>query len=291
MEHKRIAFLGGGNMAEAVLAGLLRAGHPPSSIIVSEILPSRADYLISRYHVPVTSCNSEAASNAPFLVLAVKPLYVPQVLREVCDAVRQNNATVLSIAAGVRVSDMRRWLGGSQEEGEKGYVPKVVRCMPNTPALVACGATGVYAGEGVGEEGKRDVEMVLKEVSQVVEWVKEEKLLDAVTAVSGSGPAYFFMLMEQMSDAGVAAGLSREMADRLTIQTCFGAAKMAQLGEDGFAELRRKVTSPNGTTYAALMYMEKYNVQKRIEEAVVKAAERSEELGDELSRMSVNKED
>lgn len=266
-------------MAEAVLAGLVRAGHPLTQLIVSEVIPARRDYLASTYNVQVTEDNSVAAAKADLIVLAVKPNHVPQVLRGVCSVIKQRQSTLLSVAAGVRVPDMCKWLGQCD-----GYMPHVVRCMPNTPALVACGAAGVYAGEQVTTESRELVETVLRAVSNVVCWVEREDLLDAVTAVSGSGPAYFFLLMECMSDAGVAAGLPRDIADQLTIQTCFGAAKMSQNGVDSFANLRQKVTSPNGTTYAALMHMEANNVAGSLRDAVVKAAERSKELGDELSR-------
>ena len=279
---KHIAFLGGGNMAEAVLAGLIRRNHPPHLITVSEILPARRDHLYSKYHIPVTSDNVLAASRAHILVLAVKPHHVPEVLKQVAEKVHQRNAVVISIAAGVRIHDMQRWLG---ETEEFKYTPRVIRCMPNTPALIACGAVGVYADpERIGEEARLDVESVLRAVSQVVCWVRDESELDAVTAVSGSGPAYFFWLMEAMSDAGVASGLSRETADELTVQTCLGAARMAQLGEDSFAELRRKVTSPNGTTYAALMHLDQHEAGRVFRDAIKAAAKRSRELGDELGR-------
>lgn len=193
MTYKHITFLGGGNMAEAVLAGLLKTGHPTTKVTVCEVMDERARYVHHTYHVPVTADAASAASNADVLIIAVKPNHVEQVMRDVASQVEARNALVLSVAAGVRVDDISLWLGEHD-----GYKPRVVRCMPNTPALVGCGAAGVYAGAVVNQDGRDTVEEILKAVSKVVRWVDDENLLDAVTAVSGSGPAYFFLLMEAM---------------------------------------------------------------------------------------------
>ncbi|RKP10104.1 pyrroline-5-carboxylate reductase [Thamnocephalis sphaerospora] len=280
--HPRITFIGGGNMAEAILAGLLRKGHPTDRLVVSEPMPERQTYLREHYpELAVHSDNTVASADAELIVLAVKPGVVPAVLAGIRDIVARNQAVLLSIAAGVRLTDMEQWLRG---DDHATLQPAIVRCMPNTPALVGHGATGLYANANASPKQRAAVETVLRAVSGALCWVTEESQLDAVTAVSGSGPAYFFLLMEAMEEAGVQAGLPRDIAAKLTAQTALGAAHMALQSDDNTAELRRKVTSPNGTTYAAITHMENGNVPETLRAAVRAAADRSAELGEELGR-------
>jgi pyrroline-5-carboxylate reductase len=290
-EPANIAFIGGGNMAEAIIAGLIHTGHPLERLTVSEPMAARREYLIGRYPSlasRISENNMKATNNANVVVLAVKPSIVPVVLNELRDQLFATGAVVLSIAAGVRLVDMTRWLTETAtSEKMKQWQPPVVRCMPNTPALVGHGAAGVYASAAVNAQQRASVANVLNAVSETVCWVDSEDQIDAVTAVSGSGPAYFFLLLEAMVDAGVQTGLSHEVASQLAVQTCLGAAHMAMKSKDTFAELREKVTSPNGTTYAAITHMERGNVPACLREAIQAAAERSAELGEELGRAKI----
>ncbi|KAI9592308.1 pyrroline-5-carboxylate reductase, partial [Syncephalis fuscata] len=279
----RIAFIGGGNMAEAIIAGLLHTGHPIDRLNVSEPMAARRDYLIQRYPAlapRITDDNSKAANDANVVVLAVKPSVVPIVLDGLREQLFATGAVILSIAAGVRLSDMTRWLTETASHDDlKSWQPPIVRCMPNTPALVGHGAAGVYANPAVSPKQRASVANVLDAVSETVCWVDTESQIDAVTAVSGSGPAYFFLLLEAMVDAGVKAGLSPEVAAQLSAQTCLGAAHMAMKTTDTFAELREKVTSPNGTTYAAITHMEQGGVPECLRAAV--------QLGEELGQAKI----
>jgi pyrroline-5-carboxylate reductase len=283
-----IAFIGGGNMAEAIFAGLLRKGHPNSRIHVAEPVEERQAYLRERYPGLNVYSNGVAASQtADLIVVAVKPAVVPVVLSELRDLAHQKRPVFLSIAAGVRLVDMERWLCTNTTSTDKQWRPAIVRCMPNTPALLGYGAAGAYANSVVTSSQRAMVEDTLNAVSQLVCWVTEESQLDAVTAVSGSGPAYFFLLMEAMEEAGVQAGLPRDISARLTAQTALGAAQMALQSKDNTAVLRQKVTSPNGTTYAAITHMERGRVPEILREAVKAAADRSAELGEELGRAKI----
>ncbi|RUP16033.1 pyrroline-5-carboxylate reductase, partial [Jimgerdemannia flammicorona] len=277
--HPTIVFIGGGNMAEAIAGGLLANGYPNHRIRVSEPLPERIAYLHDRYptlnvladnHVALRGANPESSPAADVVVLAVKPQILRPVVTDIAPTLRAANPLVISIAAGIRTEDILRWAGAKDVA--------LVRCMPNTPALVLEGAAGLYATAKVSEAQKETAERILGAVSKKVAWVHKEELLDAVTAVSGSGPAYFFLVMEAM--AALDLGLSPDVAKDLTIQTCLGAAKMAQTSPDDLATLRRKVTSPKGTTEAAINTMEEGGVRRVIEAGVRAADARGKELAD-----------
>ncbi|KAJ1552822.1 hypothetical protein HK096_010304, partial [Nowakowskiella sp. JEL0078] len=262
-------------MASAIIGGLISNGFSASNICVSEPVDSLSSSLKLRFNVNITNSNSNAveflaSSTSSVLIFAVKPQIMKIVAEEVSSAVGNTAPLIISIAAGITVADLARWLA----------VPaSIVRCMPNTPALVNEGATGVFASASVTAQQKEVVESVLGSVSAKTFWVEKEDLLDVVTGLSGSGPAYFFFLIESIEQAAVDLGLPRDVARGLAAQTCLGAGKMAvSTGEDP-KELRRKVTSPNGTTEAGVKSLEDSDARKILGNAVIKATKRSKELG------------
>jgi len=276
VQTPRLTFVGGGNMAEAIIGGLLTGGYPPSHLTVSEPVPERVAYLASKYHgINIhRGENNLAVSESPadVVILAVKPQVMHPVLVDLAATLRTVKPLMISIAGGIRTTDIQRWIGSDDTP--------LVRAMPNTPALVLEGAAGMYATPQVGKEDKQCAERILGAVSKVVRWVNAEEEIDAVTAVSGSGPAYFFLLMEAMEKASQSLGLSAEASKNLVVQTCLGAARMAENSSDDLATLRMKVTSPNGTTEAALKRFEAGGFRQLVEEALVAANRRSKELAE-----------
>ncbi len=272
MENACITFLGGGNMAASLIGGLIADGLPADRMTVSDPSAERREWLSARFGVAVHEDNRQAVAGADVVVLAVKPQVMRGLLAEVRDRICESNPLVVSIAAGLRTEALLRWLGCR---------PPLVRCMPNTPALVQSGVTALYAGEDVDEARRSLAESILRAVG-ITLWVEDEALLDAVTALSGSGPAYCFLLMEAMQAAGETLGLAPEQARLLTLQTVFGAAKMALESEEGPEVLRARVTSPGGTTERALAVFEEGGFRTLVQRAIEAAAERSRELADEL---------
>lgn len=268
--HKHISFIGGGNMAASLIGGLLQDGHPADRIAVVEPVEERRRWLSSEFQI---DCQAEARlSGTDVVVLAVKPQVLQAVARDLASAIQDNNVLVVSIAAGIRCEDMARWLGGHRS---------IVRCMPNTPALVQTGATGLYALPEVSSEQRTTAESVLRAVGLTL-WVEEESLIDGITAISGSGPAYFFHFMEALQAAGEQLGLEADKARLLTLQTALGAARMALESKEDLAELRRRVTSPGGTTERALNSMDAENFVDIVGRAAKAAAQRAAELADDL---------
>lgn len=266
-----IAFVGGGNMATSLIGGLIAAGHPPSALRVAEPDAARAETLRTRFGVGVEAEARSIVGGAGTVVLAVKPQVMGEALRGLkLDA----GACVVSIAAGIRLDFLRQALG-----------PDVhyVRSMPNTPALYGCGISGLYAAPQTPASARTRAETVLRAAGETV-WLEQEGDLDAVTAVSGSGPAYFFLLVEAMRDAGTALGLSPQTAARLAARTCVGAARMIEAGTTDVAELRQQVTSKGGTTEAALRHFEAAGLRGIVRDALGAASRRSEELGDQLAK-------
>ena len=265
---KTIAFLGGGNMAEALIKGLLAAGVARSdTLIATDISPERLEHLKKTYGIIIQKENKKAATEAEILLLCVKPQVMAGLLDELAPAV-DDSKLVISIAAGIKIETIESGLGGK---------PRVVRVMPNTPALVLAGAAALSSGTKAGKEDMAAAEEIFNSVGTAVE--VDERLMDAVTGLSGSGPAYVFTFIEGLVDAGVKAGLTREMALDLAAQTVFGAAKMVLDTGEAPGQLRDKVTSPGGTTIAGLQVLEKEKFRDTIISAVKAAAARSRELG------------
>ncbi|KAF9170814.1 hypothetical protein BGX21_005561 [Mortierella sp. AD011] len=312
----RLVFIGGGNMAEAILGGLLACGYPLSQCVVSEPIQARCEFLQTKYpglqtlsgpqanqlavngsqssshtsklindgsiHVNATAASAHFPP-AEVVILAVKPQVLRTVVEDIAAVLRSRQPLVISIAAGIETSAIARFMAeGASSDIQAKDLPPVIRVMPNTPALVLEGAAGMYATADATAEHRRVAESLMGAVSKQVSWVESESLVDTVTGISGSGPAYFFLMMEAMENAGVALGMDRETAKALTIQTCLGAAKMAQLSDDDLKTLRLKVTSPQGTTDAAIKAFEAGGFCELVEKGVIAADARSRTLAKEL---------
>ncbi|CDH46285.1 MAG: pyrroline-5-carboxylate reductase [Candidatus Competibacteraceae bacterium] len=273
MKDIPIAFIGGGNMARSLIGGLIADGYDPDCIWVAEPDASQREFLRSRFGVHTGADNPVIAAKATVIVLAVKPQLLQGVAQQLAAVIQGCPPLVISIAAGVRELDLRRWLGGGSLA--------LVRTMPNTPALVSSGASALFANEFVSEDHRQLAESLLRAVGVTV-WVNDERLLDVVTALSGSGPAYFFLLMEVLEQAGAALGLDADTARLLTLQTAFGAAKMALESAESPATLRVRVTSPGGTTERALTVLCEGGMELLVSKALEAARHRAKELGDLL---------
>lgn len=265
-----ICFIGGGNMATSLIGGLIAKGHAADSICVSDPNESQRQQLEQQFSVRTFTHCKAAMDNADIVVLAVKPQVMKAVALEVAEAINDSAKQPLfvSIAAGIDLFSLQAWLGKNQA---------IVRCMPNTPSLIQLGASGLFANEKTSIVQKNLAETVLK-AAGIVQWVQSEEEIDAVTAVSGSGPAYYFLLMEAMIDAGTELGLSQETARELTLQTALGAAQMAKESDVDVAELRKRVTSPGGTTEQAINTFENAQLRNIVKSAMQAAHSRSGEL-------------
>jgi pyrroline-5-carboxylate reductase len=269
-----IAFIGGGNMARSLIGGLIARGTAALSIRVAEPGEASRESLAADFGVHVFADNAEAVRTAQTWVLAVKP----QVLRQVCEALAPiasvQRPLVISIAAGITSGQIARWL----DAGETADTPAaIVRCMPNTPAMLGAGVTGLFATAQVDAQGRAQSEALLSSAGATV-WIDDEAKMDAVTAVSGSGPAYVFLLAEAMEAAARAEGLADEAARTLVLQTLLGAARMLTESSEAPAELRRRVTSPGGTTQAAIETFEAGGLRELVAKAIGNATERGRQL-------------
>ena len=265
-----LCFIGGGNMARSLIGGLAGRGTDPSTIVVAEPIAALRDSLRAQFGVIVTDDNRLAAKDSELIILAVKPQEMRNVSTGIADAMPRD-ALIVSVAAGIRASDIQRWVAGRA----------VVRCMPNRPALQGCGMTALYATQDATPEARDRAEQVLSAVGATV-WVEAEQHMDVVTAVSGSGPAYFFLLIEILEQTGVKLGLSPSIAHRLAVETAYGSGCMAREASESPATLREQVTSKGGTTAAALEHLEAQNVRAIFADAVAAAARRSTELAQQF---------
>jgi pyrroline-5-carboxylate reductase len=265
----KIAFVGGGNMATALIGGLIAKGHEAARISVIEMSPAARDKLGARYPVRVTTAPDDAMRGADTLVLAVKPQDMKRALASLGSEVR--GVLVISVAAGITLETLSRWLGGHR---------KIVRCMPNTPGLIGAGITGLFASADVSAAERQKAEGILRAVGEVV-WLSEEKLIDPVTAVSASGPAYVFWFIEQLAAAAVKLGIPQDDALKLAKHTVLGAAKLAMESGDSPEMLRKNVTSKGGTTEAALNMFDEEKLAERFMRAIEAASKRGEEMGKE----------
>ena len=274
MSQTRIAFIGAGNMASALNGGLIADGTAKDSIIASDPNTDQRSQLHDSYGICTVDNNAEAISDADVVVLAVKPQLLQQVCNELSSHLKDKHCLIVSIAAGIRCSTMSKWLNSD--------LP-IVRCMPNTPAMLQVGATGLYATDNVSNEQRDQAERILRAVG-ITLWVNEEADIDSVTAVSGSGPAYYFLVMEAMQAAAEKLGLPAETAKLLTLQTALGAARMALESQDDPATLRQKVTSPGGTTEQAILTFEENGLRDIFEQAMTAARDRSISLSEQLDK-------
>ena len=266
----KLAFIGGGNMAASLVGGLLEKGFCSKNVTVSDPLKKNLNQLSQRFGVNTTSDNSVAVRNADLVVLSIKP----QIMQSVCKALvasLKNMPPIISIAAGIPLESLERWLGKDTP---------IIRCMPNTPALVQTGAAGLFANSNVKQK-QRDLAQEIFNAVGICCWLEKEDDIDLVTAVSGSGPAYFFLFMETMEKVAIDLGLSQEISRKLILQTALGAAKMASESDNNPAELRKQVTSPNGTTEKAIDTFIQKDILGLFDKAIGNAVKRAKEMAKE----------
>ncbi|MFZ2403649.1 MAG: pyrroline-5-carboxylate reductase [Methylobacter sp.] len=272
MKTNKIGFIGGGNMASSLISGLIASGHAPEQIWVSDINPDTLTALKHDLNVNTSANNDDIINAADVVVLAVKPQTLGAVAQSIAALVQQKQSLVVSIAAGINQNSLSRWLGADTA---------IVRCMPNTPALVLTGATALHANDKVTAEQCDLAENILRAVG-IALWVDHEAELDAVTAVSGSGPAYYFLLMEAMEKAALELGLTQETARLLVQQTALGAAKIALESAESPEQLRKRVTSPGGTTQRAIETFEQGGFTELVSKALHAARDRSIEMSKQM---------
>ena len=265
MKDKIIGFIGAGNMASSIIRGLIKSGKAPATILVKDIDKVKLEYLADETGIKPSSVN-DIRTIADAVVLAVKP----QLMKPVCLEIKAFDLSKLlvSVAAGVKIAQLEDWLDKPAA---------LVRCMPNTPALIGQGASGLFANEFTSEQQKELAQYIMDSVGLTV-WLKREDDIDTVTALSGSGPAYFFLFMEAMQEFAQEFGLEQEVAETLICQTAVGASELARQSEDSTIELRKKVTSPGGTTERAIRKFENGNLKGLVREALITARNRSIEL-------------
>lgn len=273
MQNLNIGFIGGGNMARSLIGGLVNSGVSPTSLYVSDPSTEALDNLHRDFGINTCASNQELVDTCEVVVLAVKPQLMKDVVTDL--SISTDRKTLLiTIAAGIRTESIQQWTGQDVA---------IVRAMPNTPALVQTGATGLYANQHCTDKQKQSAESILRAVGLAL-WVDEESQMDAVTALSGSGPAYLFLVMECMEQAGIELGLSPDNARLLAIQTAFGAARLALEIEEAPATLRERVTSPGGTTEQALQVFNESELKAIFSKAMTAARDRAIELADELGK-------
>ena len=264
----RLTFIGAGNMASSIIGGLVSNGYPTHLIHATDLDTSKLEDLKSRFGIETSNDNEIATKQADAIILAVKPQIMSKVVSPLSSCLQKTRPLIVSIAAGITVSNLQDWIGQD--------LP-IVRTMPNTPALVKTGATGLFANFHVSETQK-DIAFTVFDAIGTAIWFDEEEDIDRVVAVSGSGPAYFFLVMEAMEKAAVKLGLTPEVARQLTLQTALGSAKLALSSDIDTAQLRQNVTSPGGTTEQAIMRLEDGGLISLFEEAMQAAMDRSKEL-------------
>ena len=272
MNTKKIGFIGGGNMASSLIKGLIASGHAQNQLWVSDSNQQTLDSLAANLNVNISASNEDLVNEVDVVVLAVKPQALREVAEQVANVTRKRKLLVVSIAAGISQDSLAEWLGTEVA---------VVRCMPNTPALVRTGATALHANVNVSDEQKDLAENILRSVGISI-WVNHESELDAVTAVSGSGPAYYFLLMEAMEKTALELGLDEHTARLLIQQTALGAAKIALESDESPGQLRQRVTSPGGTTERAIETFEEGAFSLLVSKALHAARDRSIDISKEL---------
>lgn len=263
-----IAMIGAGNMGSSLIGGLIKDKHPSNNIWAADTSDEKLAYLQKTFQIHTTTDNTKAVQSANVVILAIKPQLFPTVLSGLKNEIQSRKPLVISVAAGIREASIQKALGGN--------IP-IVRCMPNTPALINCGATALYANQYASKQQRDMAESILRATGLVV-WLNDESLMDTVTALSGSGPAYFFLMMESLQQAAEELGLPNDVARLLTLQTALGAARMALESGTSLPELRKNVTSPGGTTEKGLSVLEEHHIRDIFKKAIHAAKLRSEEL-------------
>lgn len=265
-----VTVIGAGNMGSSLISGLINNHHPGDKLWATDPDKNKLAQLDHSFHIHTTTDNVQAVLKADVLIFAIKPQLFANVLPTLSMTIQRRMPLVISIAAGIKETSIAHWLGAK--------IP-IVRAMPNTPALINCGATALYANQYVTSEQRNLAESILRSIGIVV-WLKDEKLIDVVTALSGNGPAYFFLIMESLQQAAEDLGLPKEIARLLTLETALGAARMAIESGKSLAELRHNVTSPGGTTEKALSVLEENNIRNLFKKTLEAGKRRSEELAE-----------
>ncbi|OGT30067.1 MAG: pyrroline-5-carboxylate reductase [Gammaproteobacteria bacterium RIFCSPHIGHO2_12_FULL_35_23] len=273
MNIKKLAFIGGGNIAYSLVSGLIKNHYPAEKIWVSNPSREKRDRFQQSFSVNIETSNIQAIAQAEVVIFCIKPQMVNKVLAEVAETLKNTKALVISVMAGVRIATFIKWLGRE--------LP-LIRAMPNTPAVLGCGITGLYAEEKVSDEEKGIAENIMRSVGAIL-WLDQEEKMNAVTALAGSGPAYFFLMIEALQQAGLKIGLSVEEAKILVLQTALGAARMALESNKAAEVLRYEVTSPKGTTEQAINCLLQDNFKGLLEKAIMAANNRAKELADSYS--------
>ena len=272
--EQSIGFIGAGNMASSIIGGLVQSGYAPNKIWAADPSTEQTKNIQQQYKVQIAANNIELAKSVDILVLAVKPQIMKLACQEI-EGASKTNQLFISIAAGIETKTIARWLNLPNAA--------IIRCMPNTPALLNYSATGLYANSGVSDQQKEFAEQIMNAIG-ITQWVNNEELIDSITAVSGSGPAYFFLLMEAMIDAGVKLGLTPEVSQELVRQTALGASMMYDQNTTSAKQLRKNVTSPGGTTEQAIKSFQDNGFESIVEQALTKAKDRAAELSILLSK-------
>jgi pyrroline-5-carboxylate reductase len=273
MNDSTITFIGAGNMANCLIGGLIKNAYIPEKILATSPEIQQLEVLQQRWGIGTTSNNQAAAKKAEIIILAVKPQIIKEVAIELASVLGEKNPLIISIIAGVKINQLEDWLGSHLA---------IVRCMPNTPALVGHGATVLLANSIATDSDKKIAEKILANVG-ITEWITDESLMDVVTSLSGSGPAYFFLVMEAIEEAAVQMGLTRNLAKILTAQTALGSAYMAINSKNDISDLRKQVTSPGGGTEQALNVLERKEIRKIFKDALQAAEQRYIELSKQLA--------
>jgi pyrroline-5-carboxylate reductase len=270
MHIPKIAIIGAGNMGSALISGLIKNNHPSDHILASDCSIEKLQALKNNFGINTSQENIKAIEFADVVIFAIKPQLFQTIAIDLAQTIHKRNPLILSVAAGIREASIQQWLG------EK---TAIVRVMPNTPALINCGAAGLYANACVTQEQRNIAESILRSVGVTV-WLEDEKSIDTVTALSGCGPAYFFLMMEALQQAAEEFGLPQETARLLTLQTALGAARIAIESGETLEELRHNVTSPGGATEKAIMVLEENNLKTIFKDAMRAAKQRSQELAE-----------
>ncbi|MCF6767091.1 pyrroline-5-carboxylate reductase [Thiotrichales bacterium 19S11-10] len=275
MQKVAIGFIGGGNMARSLISGILASDFNANRLWVCDHDQTKCDYFEQKYQINTTTDALTLVEHCQVVVLAVKPIHMAEVAFEIAKITKIKKPLIISIAAGIPISTLESWYGAT--------LP-IVRAMPNTPSLVRAGATGLYQNGNLATQQVSQAEYILRSCG-VITWVKDESLIDVITALSGSGPAYFFRVMELLADIATEFGLTKEQAQLFTVQTAYGAARMALESSESLSKLREQVTSKGGVTQVALDVLEKHNLKAMLTEALAENIKHSSVLADQYKEM------
>lgn len=275
MSKQRVLFIGGGNMTQAIVSGLVTNSHLPETLTVLDRNPEKRAFLVTQYHVNVAEQLTPDLFNCDLIVLSIKPQSAKEACLQLRPFLQGKKPLILSVMAGLTVSTLHSWLG---------EIFPLVRAMPNTPALVKAGATGLFASATVTSEQKLRIESLISSMG-ILAWVEQENQIDIITALSGSGPAYFFLMIEAMQAAAIQLGLPKEIADKFAVQTAYGASKLAFESQESASTLRARVTSKGGTTEAAITVFQQRDFSTIVEAAMVAAKNKAEALSVKMQEL------